>query len=94
MVEFGYSLDIGKSIKADKKAEKKHAQDKEERKPVSTHAPKASDLAKKKGEPVSIIREPEDRVWGLRQFVIEDCDGYLISFSAELDADKQAVADG
>jgi uncharacterized glyoxalase superfamily protein PhnB len=34
---------------------------------------------------VKIIREPEDRPWGLRQFIIEDCGGYLISFSAELD---------
>lgn len=32
---------------------------------------------------VKIIREPEDRPWGLRQFVIKDCNGYLISFSAE-----------
>jgi uncharacterized glyoxalase superfamily protein PhnB len=32
---------------------------------------------------VKIEREPGDRPWGLRQFIIEDCNGYLISFSAE-----------
>ncbi len=37
---------------------------------------------------VVIIHEPEDKEWGLRQFVIEDCDGYRINFSAELDAAK------
>ncbi len=35
---------------------------------------------------VKIVSEPKDRPWGLRQFVVEDCDGYLISFSAELNA--------
>lgn len=35
---------------------------------------------------VEIVREPEDRPWGLRQFIIEDCNGYLISFSAEVSA--------
>lgn len=33
---------------------------------------------------VKIVQEPEDRPWGLRQFIVEDCNGYLISFSAEL----------
>jgi uncharacterized glyoxalase superfamily protein PhnB len=33
---------------------------------------------------VKIVRQPEDRPWGLRQFIIEDCNGYLISFSAEV----------
>jgi len=33
---------------------------------------------------VKIVQEPEDRPWGLRQFIIEDCNGYLISFSAEM----------
>ena len=37
-----------------------------------------------RGRGVKMIREPEDRPWRLRQFVIEDRDGYLISFSAEL----------
>ena len=32
---------------------------------------------------VEIIREPEDRPWGLRQFIIKDCNGYLLSISAE-----------
>jgi len=32
---------------------------------------------------VRIVREPEDRPWGLRQFIVEDCNGYLLSFSAE-----------
>jgi len=34
---------------------------------------------------VKIVREPKDQPWGLRQFIIEDCDGYLISFSADID---------
>ena len=34
---------------------------------------------------VKIVCEPKDQPWGLRQFIIEDCDGYLISFSAEID---------
>ena len=33
---------------------------------------------------VRILQAPIDRPWGLRQFVIEDCNGYRISFSAEL----------
>ncbi len=36
---------------------------------------------------VRILEEPMDRPWGLRQFVIEDCDGHVLSFSAELPAD-------
>jgi len=32
---------------------------------------------------VKVVQEPEDRPWGLRQFVVEDCNGYLLSFSAE-----------
>lgn len=32
---------------------------------------------------VEIVREPEDRPWGLRQFIIKDCNGYLLSISAE-----------
>ncbi|RIL05374.1 MAG: VOC family protein [Proteobacteria bacterium] len=32
---------------------------------------------------VTILREPEDRSWGLRQFVVEDCNGYRIRFSGE-----------
>ena len=35
---------------------------------------------------VKIVRDPENRPWGLRQFIVEDCDGYLISFSAEPNA--------
>ena len=35
---------------------------------------------------VKIVDEPQDQPWGLRQFIIEDCDGYLIRFCAELDA--------
>jgi len=29
------------------------------------------------------LREPEDRPWGLRQFTIEDWNGYRLAFSAE-----------
>ncbi len=32
---------------------------------------------------VKVIREPEDRPWGLRQFAVEDCNGYLMNFCAE-----------
>jgi catechol 2,3-dioxygenase-like lactoylglutathione lyase family enzyme len=35
---------------------------------------------------VTVVRAPEDRPWGLRQFTIEDCNGYRLSFSAELAA--------
>jgi uncharacterized glyoxalase superfamily protein PhnB len=35
---------------------------------------------------VKIVREPEDRPWGLRQFTIEDCNGYRLAFSGELSA--------
>ena len=36
------------------------------------------------GRGAKVVREPEDRPWGLRQFVIEDCNGYLLSFAAEI----------
>ena len=39
---------------------------------------------------VRIVREPEDKPWGLRQFIVEDCNGYLLSFSAETAAVKSA----
>ena len=39
-----------------------------------------------KARGVEVIREPEDRPWGLRQFVVKDCNGYLVSFSAEVPA--------
>jgi uncharacterized glyoxalase superfamily protein PhnB len=32
---------------------------------------------------VTVVREPQDRPWGLRQFIVQDCNGYLLSFSAE-----------
>jgi uncharacterized glyoxalase superfamily protein PhnB len=32
---------------------------------------------------IKIVREPEDRPWGLRQFTIEDCNGYRLAFSGE-----------
>ena len=35
---------------------------------------------------VKVVREPEDKPWGLRQFIIEDCNGYLLSYAAELSA--------
>jgi uncharacterized glyoxalase superfamily protein PhnB len=37
-----------------------------------------------RGRGVEIVHEPEDKPWGLRQFIIEDCDGYLLRFSAEI----------
>jgi uncharacterized glyoxalase superfamily protein PhnB len=33
---------------------------------------------------VAIVGEPRDRPWGLRQFEIRDCNGYLLTFAAEL----------
>jgi catechol 2,3-dioxygenase-like lactoylglutathione lyase family enzyme len=33
---------------------------------------------------VKIVSEPIDRPWGLRQFEIRDCNGYLLTFAAEL----------
>lgn len=33
---------------------------------------------------VMVFREPTDQPWGLRQFIIRDCNGYLLSFSAEI----------
>ena len=29
---------------------------------------------------------PQDQPWGLRQFIVEDCNGYLLSFSQEIAA--------
>ena len=33
---------------------------------------------------VAIIEEPNDRPWGLRQFTIKDCNGYVATFCAEI----------
>jgi catechol 2,3-dioxygenase-like lactoylglutathione lyase family enzyme len=33
---------------------------------------------------VEVMGEPRDRPWGLRQFEIRDCNGYLLTFAAEL----------
>lgn len=33
---------------------------------------------------VEIVEEPADRPWGLRQFAIRDCNGYLATFCAEI----------
>jgi len=35
---------------------------------------------------VDIVSEPKDRAWGLRQFEIRDCNGYLLTFAAEVAA--------
>jgi catechol 2,3-dioxygenase-like lactoylglutathione lyase family enzyme len=43
------------------------------------------ELYKERGVP--IVEEPADRPWGLRQFTIEDGDGYRLTLCAELDAD-------
>jgi catechol 2,3-dioxygenase-like lactoylglutathione lyase family enzyme len=37
-----------------------------------------------RGRGVEIVGEPRDRPWGLRQFEIRDCNGYLLTFAAEL----------
>lgn len=33
---------------------------------------------------VEILEEPADRPWGLRQFTIRDCNGYIATFCAEI----------
>jgi len=35
---------------------------------------------------VDIVSEPKHRPWGLRQFEIRDCNGYLLTFAAEVGA--------
>jgi len=35
---------------------------------------------------VRILMEPEDKPWGLRQFTVEDCNGYILSFCSEVAA--------
>jgi catechol 2,3-dioxygenase-like lactoylglutathione lyase family enzyme len=43
---------------------------------------------------VRVVQAPEDRPWGLRQFVVEDCNGYRLSFSCEIPpADSSAGSD-
>src|SRR5262249_29282755 len=37
-----------------------------------------------RGRRVQIVSEPKDCPWGLRQFEIRDCNGYLLTFAAEL----------
>ena len=33
---------------------------------------------------VKVLEGPSDRPWGLRQFMIEDCNGYALAFCAEI----------
>jgi len=33
-----------------------------------------------------VVEEPADRPWGLRQFAIRDCNGYVANFCAEIAA--------
>jgi len=33
---------------------------------------------------VKIVSAPQDRPWGLREFVIRDCNGYTLAFCAEI----------
>lgn len=35
---------------------------------------------------VEVVEEPSDRPWGLRQFTIRDCNGYVATFCAEIPA--------
>ncbi len=37
---------------------------------------------------VEVHRAPVDQPWGLRQFIVRDGDGYLLSFSAEIPAPR------
>jgi len=39
-----------------------------------------------RGRGVKVLEEPEDKTWGLRQFEIEDCNGYVLCFCAESEA--------
>jgi catechol 2,3-dioxygenase-like lactoylglutathione lyase family enzyme len=32
---------------------------------------------------VRVLDQPDDKPWGLRQFTIEDCNGYMLCFCAE-----------
>ncbi len=45
---------------------------------------------------VEIVGGPKDRPWGLRQFEVRDCNGYSLTFSAEIAGAGQggAAADG
>jgi len=36
-----------------------------------------------RGRGVRIVEEPEDKPWGLRQFTVEDCNGYMLCFCAK-----------
>jgi uncharacterized glyoxalase superfamily protein PhnB len=42
------------------------------------------DVYQKRG--VEVVEEPSDRPWGLRQFTIKDCNGYAVTFCAEITA--------
>lgn len=33
---------------------------------------------------VEIVSSPQDRPWGLRQFEVRDCNGYTLTFAAEI----------
>lgn len=35
---------------------------------------------------VEVVEEPSDRPWGLRQFTIRDCNGYIATFCSEIAA--------
>src|SRR5262245_60059319 len=37
-----------------------------------------------KARGVEIVSVPKDRPWGLRQFEIRDCNGFLLTFAAEV----------
>ena len=39
-----------------------------------------------RGRGVEVVEEPSDRPWGLRQFTIRDCNGYIATFCAEIAA--------
>lgn len=35
---------------------------------------------------VEVVEEPKDRPWGLRQFSVKDCNGYVATFCSEIAA--------
>jgi uncharacterized glyoxalase superfamily protein PhnB len=36
-----------------------------------------------KGKGVDIVMEPKNQPWGLREFEVRDCNGYVLTFAAE-----------
>lgn len=50
---------------------------------VGSHLDELFNVYRERG--VKVVELPEDKPWGLRQFDIEDCNGYLLTYCAEID---------